>query len=90
MIDSLQGLCYADGLKMINCKLMSTSLAFEYSTVDVTVDGRVESIFNPSAGKIKADCIGDLIIERDRIDPEMTKIESGIIEKESDRPEWLN
>ena len=89
VIDSLQGLCYVDGLKLINCRMMSTSLAFEYSSVNATVDGRIDSVFNPSEGMIKADSIGELIIQKERIDPELTEIDAKTIEKESDRPEWL-
>jgi len=33
-IESLQGMCYIDNLVMKNCKLINTTLAFEYSTVD--------------------------------------------------------
>ncbi|WP_370784283.1 DUF3737 family protein [Faecalibacillus intestinalis] len=27
-IESLQGLCYIEGLKMVNCKLINTTLCF--------------------------------------------------------------
>ena len=33
-IESLQGMCYIDNLVMKNCKLINTTLAFEYSTVE--------------------------------------------------------
>lgn len=88
-IESLQGMCYIDNLVMKNCKLINTTLAFEYAHVEAEIDSRIESVFNPSSGTIKARAIGELIIEKDKIDPEKTKILCSSIEKESDRPEWL-
>ena len=88
-IESLQGMCYIDNLVMKNCKLVDTTLAFEYSKVDVEIDGGIVSVFNPLEGTIKAEVIGELIIEKDKIDPEKTKITAKSIEKRSDRPEWL-
>ena len=73
-IESLQGLCYIDNLVMKNCKLVNTTLAFEYSTVQADIDGKVDSVLNPSGGKITADEIGELIMEKDRIDPKKTVI----------------
>ena len=88
-IESLQGMCYIENLVMKNCRLVDTTLAFEYSDVDVQIDSRIESVFNPKSGTIKAEEIGELIIEKDRVDPETTKIIAKSIEKRSDRPEWL-
>ncbi|MDO4648183.1 MAG: DUF3737 family protein [Eubacteriales bacterium] len=68
-IESLQGLCYIENLKMVNCKLINTTLAFEYSTVDARIDSKIESVMNPSGGRITAESIGELILEKDRIDP---------------------
>ena len=73
-IESLQGLCYVDNLVMKNCKLLNTTLAFEYSTVDADIDGRVDSVLNPSGGQIIADEIGLLTVEKDRVDPDKTVI----------------
>lgn len=73
-IESLQGLCYIDNLVMKNCKLVNTTLAFEYSSVDAQINGRVDSILNPTSGQIKADRIGELTIEKDKVDPEKTRI----------------
>lgn len=74
VIESLQGMCYIENLVMKNCRLLNTTLAFEYSTVDVEVDGTIESIKNPSAGVIKADKINELILEEQEIDPSKTTI----------------
>ena len=73
-IESLQGLCYIDGLVMRNCRLINTTLAFEYSTVDADICGKVDSVLNPKGGIIRADHIDELIIEKDKVDPEATKI----------------
>ena len=73
-LESLQGLCYIENLVLKNCKLVNTTLAFEYSTVDADIDGGVDSVLNPSGGRICADFIGELKIEKDKVDPEKTHI----------------
>ena len=74
LIESLQGMCYMDNLVMKNCKLLNTTLAFEYSTVDVETDGIIESVKNPASGVIKAEKINELILEEQEIDPSKTTI----------------
>lgn len=76
-IESLQGLCYVEDLTMRNCRLLNTTLAFEYSTVDAEIDGRIDSVKNPSGGRIVAWEIGELIVEADRVDPAATEIVVG-------------
>ena len=73
-IESLQGMCYIDNLVMKNCKLINTTLAFEYSTVDAAIVSNITSVMNPSGGTITADHIGELILEKDKVDPSKTKI----------------
>ncbi len=73
-VESLQGMCYIENLVMKNCKLINTTLAFEYSTVDAEITGAVDSVINPSAGTIRAERIKELIIEPDRVDPSKTAI----------------
>ncbi len=73
-IESLQGMCYIDNLVMKNCKLINTTLAFEYSTCDVQINGKVDSVINPTSGTITAGEIGELIMEKDKIDPSKTVI----------------
>ncbi len=73
-IESLQGMCYIDNLVMKNCKLLNTTLAFEYSTVEADITSKIESVINPTSGTIRAESIGELILEKDRIDPGKTKI----------------
>lgn len=74
VIESLQGMCYMDNVVMKNCRLLNTTLAFEYSTADVETAGRIESVKNPSAGVIRAGEIGELILNEKEIDPAKTSI----------------
>lgn len=87
-IESLQGMCYIDNLVMKNCRLINTNLAFEYSQADVEIIGQVDSVFNPRGGIIRADRIGELIMDGRRVKIDQTKIEAGEIAKTSDRAEW--
>ena len=73
-IESLQGMCYINNLVMKNCKLINTTLAFEYSTVDADISSKIDSVINPAGGIIKADHIDELIIEKDKVDVNKTKI----------------
>ena len=73
-VESLQGMCYIENLVMKNCRILNTTLAFEYSTVKAQIDSRVDSVLNPAGGIIRAQSIGELILEKDRIDPEKTVI----------------
>ena len=73
-IESLQGMCYIDNLVMKNCKLLNTTLAFEYSTVDAQISNRGDSVMNPSGGTIRAKEIKPLIMEKYRVDVNKTKI----------------
>ena len=74
-VESNQGMCYMDGVVMKNCKLINTDLCFEYSTVDAEITTVIDSVKNPSGGKIVAAGIDELIIEADKIDPAGTVIE---------------
>ena len=86
-VESLQGLCYIQNLVMENCKLINTTYAFEYSTADAEITA-ADSILNPAGGSIRAQRIGELILEPDRIDPSATEIRCEQIDKRSDRPDW--
>ncbi|MBP5652122.1 MAG: DUF3737 family protein, partial [Lachnospiraceae bacterium] len=83
-----QGMCYIDNLKMINCRLLDTTLAFEYSDVDAEICSGIESVFNPKSGTIRAEHIGELIMEKDQIDPSKTKIVCSDIAKTADIVSW--
>ena len=73
-IESLQGMCYIDNLVMKNCKLINTTLAFEYSSVDADITSKIDSVMNPESGVIRAEHIDELIIEKDKVDPSKTRI----------------
>ena len=87
-IESLQGMCYIDNLVMKNCKLINTTLAFEYSTVEAEICSGVDSVLNPSGGTIKAQSIGSLIIQKDLIDPRKTRIVCDDIRETTDKLVW--
>ena len=74
-IESLQGLCYIEGLKMVNCQLINTNLSFEYcSQIDADITTRIDSVKNPISGVIRAQSIGELIMDETKIDPSQTEI----------------
>lgn len=75
-IESNQGMCYIDNLVMKNCRLINTTLAFEYSTVDAEVNSTIDSVLNPSGGRILAKGIKELILESDKVDVAKTVIQT--------------
>ena len=77
-IESNQGLCYMDGVTLINCKLINTDLAFEYSRVSADITSHVLSVKNPIEGDISAESFGEIILDDRFIDT--TKV--SIIERE--------
>ena len=87
-IQSLQGMNYVEGLKLVNCKLVDTTLAFEYATVEAEVTSKIDSVLNPISGTIKAPAIGELILEQDFIDPAKTEIDCPEIGARFEHPEW--
>ena len=58
-----QPLCYCKNLTMVNCTMEGTDLAFEYSDVEATILGHVDSIKNPRSGSITVDSVGEVIME---------------------------
>lgn len=58
-----QPLCYARGLVLENCEMVDCDLTFEKSEVAVTIKGNIKSIKNPKDGFIKADSIGEIILD---------------------------
>ena len=63
-ISSLQGLCYIDGLKLINCKLTDSTLCLEYCTrIEADIIDEVISIKNPTSGVIRVKNIKEIIID---------------------------
>ena len=63
-ISSLQALCYIDGLKLINCRLLDSSLCFEYcSNIDADIVDTFVSIKNPTSGIIRCQNVQEIIID---------------------------
>ena len=60
-----QPLCYCKGLKLVDCTMEGTDLSFEYSEVEATVTGHVDSIRNPKSGHITVDSVGEVIMTDD-------------------------
>ena len=73
-VESEQGFCYMENLVMKNCTLLNTNLAFEYSTVDVEVTNKIDSVKNPLSGTIRAKDIGELIFDEDKVESAATKV----------------
>ena len=72
-IESLQGLCYVKNLKLVGCMLINTTRAFEYSTVDADVIGKVDSVVNPTSGQIVADGFDSVTQDDKYVDPTKAK-----------------
>ena len=58
-----QPLCYCKDLTLIDCTMEATDLSFEYSQVQATVTGHIDSVKNPLSGYVLADSIGEIILE---------------------------
>lgn len=73
-IESEQGMCYMDHVVMKDCKLLNTNLAFEYSTVNVTINSKIESVKNPLSGTIQAQEIQEIVFDNPEMNSENTEI----------------
>lgn len=84
-IESDQGLNYIDGLKMRKTALLHTDLAFErVANVDAEITSKIDSVKNPISGKISAPAIGQLIMDKSKIDPAKTQIICDKIDEQID------
>ncbi|MCM1312855.1 MAG: DUF3737 family protein [Bacteroides sp.] len=64
-IKGTQPLCYAEDLVLEDCTMdADCDLAFEYSTVNAEIKGHIPSVKNPTSGKIVADSIGEIILDK--------------------------
>jgi hypothetical protein len=69
-ISGTQPLCYCTDLVMENCTMAADSdLAFEYSTLNATVNSNITSIKNPKGGIITALGAGEIIIDKNCKNP---------------------
>lgn len=57
-----QPLCYCKNLTLVDCTMEGTDLSFEYSDVQATIRGHVDSIKNPRSGEITVDSVGQVIM----------------------------
>lgn len=73
-IESSQGLCYMEDVKLVNCTFKNTDLAFEYSSVEATIKGTVDSIKNPTSGTIEVEEVKEIILDEKYIDPSKVNI----------------
>ncbi len=62
-ISGTQPLCYCKGLVLEDCEMEGTDLSFENSEVKATVKGNIVSVKNPISGYIRADSIGEIILD---------------------------
>lgn len=60
-IKGTQPLCYCKNLRLVDCIMENADLAFEYSSVEATIKGHIDSIKNPISGKIECDSLGENI-----------------------------
>ena len=75
-IKGTQPLCYCENLVLENCTFdEDADLAFEYSTVNATIRGKVTSIKNPTSGIIVADEVGGIVLDENQRQPADCKIE---------------
>ena len=62
-----QPLCYCKNLKLKDCTMEATDLSFEYSDVEATIRGHVDSIKNPRSGSITVDSVGEILMTGDTV-----------------------
>jgi len=62
-ISGTQPLCYCKDLKLIDCTMEGTDLSFEYSDVEASVKGHIDSVKNPRSGSVTCDSAGEVIME---------------------------
>jgi len=58
-----QPLCYCRDLKLIDCEMTDTDLAFEKSQVEAEITTPVISIKNPAEGEIYVPSVGEIIMD---------------------------
>lgn len=76
-ISGTQPLCYCDNLIMENCSMdADCDLAFEESVLHADIRGAITSVKNPTSGVIKAESIGEIILDKNIKAPADCKIET--------------
>ena len=62
-----QPLCYCKNLKLVDCTMENCDLSFEYSDVEATIIGHVDSVKNPRSGTITLDSVGEVLMTDDTV-----------------------
>lgn len=62
-----QPLCYCKNLKLVDCTMEGCDLSFEYSDVEATLQGHVDSVKNPRSGSITLDSVGEVLMTDDTV-----------------------
>lgn len=65
-----QPFCYCKKLIIKNCTMENCDLAFERSSVQAEVLGKIDSVKNVLSGTVTADKIGEIIMEEEIVDKE--------------------
>lgn len=74
-IRSHQGFCYMKNVKLVDCRIVDTDLAFEYcENIDAEVVTEIDSIKNPISGRIVCKGIKEIIRDDDSLDHSKTEI----------------
>lgn len=71
-----QPFCYCSNLKLISCEMIDCDLAFEKSCVEADIHSHIVSVKNPYRGYIKAESIGEIIIDDEKSVKEACVIET--------------
>jgi len=78
-IEGTQPLCYIENLVMENCTMTpECDRCFEYSTLYAVVNSPILSIQNPNTGYIKAESVGEIIIDGNCRNPGTCRIETAL------------
>ena len=67
-------MCYCKNLKLLDCEMIDTDLAFEYSDVEASIKGSIVSVKNPKSGTIMAGDIKEIILTEDKKYPSLANI----------------
>ena len=70
-----QPFCYAENLYLEDCVMENCDLSFENSSVNATVNSKIDSVKNPLHGYIKAKEYGEIILDEHKKDGADCKIE---------------
>ena len=66
-----QPFCYCKGLRLVDCEMIDTDLAFERSEVEANLLAPIVSIKNPLSGRIRVPAVGEIIRDIDGAEGEI-------------------